>query len=61
MRKIVRVETRKSLPSTIMRNPSLNIQAKDFTHDCASILGSIAKGISLFYDFSHSESHPFTQ
>ena len=29
--------------STIMRNPSLHIQAKDYAYDCACILDSIAK------------------
>ena len=32
--------------STIMRNPSLHNSGKGVTHDCASILGSIAKETS---------------
>ena len=31
-----------------MRNPSLHNSAKGFTHDCTSILDSIAKGTSCF-------------
>ena len=31
------------------------------THDCASILDSIAKGIPCFHDFSHGASlHPYS-
>ena len=63
MRKIV--ETRSSLSntikdtSTIMRNPSLHNSEKGVTHDCASILDSIAKGTSCFHYFSHGASlHP---
>ena len=68
MRKIV--ETRSSLSntikdtSTIMRNPSLHNPDKGVTHDCASILDSIAKGTSCFHYFSHGTSlhhHSFSR
>ena len=68
MRKIV--ETRSSLSntikdtSTIMRNPSLHNSDKGVTHDCASILDSIAKGTSYFHYFSHGTSlhrHSFSR
>ena len=72
MRKIV--ETRSSLSntikdtskdtSTIMRNPSLHNSDKGITHDCASILDSIAKGTSCFHYFSHGTSlhrHSFSR
>ena len=68
MRKIV--ETRSSLSntikdtSTIMCNPSLHNSDKGVTHDCASILDSIAKGTSCFYYFSHGASlhhHSFSR
>ena len=68
MRKIV--ETRSSLSntikdtSTIMRNPSLHNSDKGVTHDCASILDSIAKGTSCFHYFSHGASlhrHSFSR
>ena len=42
--------------STIMRNPSLHNSGKGVTHDCASILDSIAKGTSCFHYFSHGAS-----
>ena len=68
MRKIV--ETRSSLSntikdtSTIMRNPSLHNSDIGVTHDCASILDSIAKGTSCFHYFSHGASlhrHSFSR
>ena len=68
MQKIV--ETRSSLSntikdtSTIMRNPSLHNPEKGVTHDCASILDSIAKGTSCFHYFSHGASlhrHSFSR
>ena len=68
MRKIV--ETRSSLSntikdtSTIMRNPSLHNSDKGVTHDCASILDSIAKETSCFHYFSHGASlhrHSFSR
>ena len=68
MRKIV--ETRSSLSntikdtSTIMRNPSLHNSDIGVTHDCASILDSIAKGTSCFHYFSHGTSlhrHSFSR
>ena len=37
--------------STIMRNPSLHNFRQRVTHDCASVLDSIATGISLFPRF----------
>ena len=64
------VETRSSLSntikdtSTIMRNPSLHNSEKGVTHDCASILDSIAKGTSCFHYFSHGASlhrHSFSR
>ena len=33
--------------STFMHNPSLHNSDKEVTHDCASILHSIAKGTSI--------------
>ena len=61
MRKIV--ETRSSpsntiKDSTIIHNPSgssLHL-GKGVTHDCASILDSIAKGTSCFHNYSHGAS-----
>ena len=37
--------------STIMRNPTLLFR-QTVTHDCASMLDSIARGIPCFHDFS---------
>ena len=62
MQKIV--ETRSSLSntikytSTIMRNPPyIHVYSgKGVTHDCASILDSIAKGTSCFHYFLHGAS-----
>ena len=63
-------ETRSSLSntikdtSTIMHNPSLHNSDKGVTHDCASILDSIAKGTSCFHYFSHGASlhrHSFSR
>ena len=65
MQKIV--ETRSSLSntikytSTIMSNPSLHIPSEGVTHDCASILDSIAKGTSCFHYFLHIPTSPFIQ
>ena len=65
MRKIV--ETRSSLSntikdtSTIMSNPSLHNSDIGVTHDCASILDSIAKGTPCFHYFSHCASHSFSR
>ena len=68
MRKIV--EIRSSLSntikdtSTIMCNPSLHNSDKGVTHDCASILDSIAKGTFCFYYFSHGAAlhrHSFSR
>ena len=63
MQKIV--ETRSSLSnaikytSTIMRNRPYIYSGKGVTHDCASILDSIAKGTSCFHYFLHGASlHP---
>ena len=50
--------------STIMRNPSLHNSDKGVTHDCASILDSIAKGTYCFHYFSHGASlhrHSFSR
>ena len=60
MRKIV--ETRSSLSntikdtSTIMHIPLPLYMQGGVTHDCASIIDSIAKGTSCFHYFSHSAS-----
>ena len=43
----------------MMRNPSLLNLGKVVMHDCASILGSIAKRIPCFYDCLHGASHPY--
>ena len=42
--------------STIMHNPLPEYMQGGVTHDCASILDSIAKGTSCFHYFSHSAS-----
>ena len=47
-----------------VRNPSLHNPDKGVTHDCASILDSIAKGTSCFHYFSHGTSlhcHSFSR
>ena len=43
--------------STIMRNPLPEYVGR-VTHDCASILDSIAKKTSCSHCFSHGASHP---
>ena len=60
MQKIV--ETRSSLSntikytSTIMRNPFARVYVGRVTHNCVSILDSIAKGTSCFHYFLHGAS-----
>ena len=57
------VETSIKDTRTVLSNPSIYTYRQRVTHDCASILDSIAKGISLFlgiYDFLHGTSHPYT-
>ena len=46
--------------STIMRNPSLHNPDKGVTHDCASILDSIAKGtflVSIIFRMVYTSLH----
>ena len=60
MQKIVETRTFLSntikYTSTIIRNPPYIYSGKGVTHDCASILDSIAKGTSCFHYVLHGAS-----